>query len=248
MSSSIEATTMVSIEEELRSKYEAALRECDRLTARCSDLEAQYEGKKTGRPAVPNKYRDEIIDGKVYVIGTLTSKGLDIEFIIDKEDEEKVRYRQWYSHTNGKYVACGINTKDGRKVLYLHNFIMNRIIFPGKGTTESVDHINRNGLDNRKENLRIVSQREQNLNQKQRTRRSELPADSGLTHDDIPMHVWYIKASGGHGDRFGIDMRTEGVKWKSSSSKTLSLVDKLEQAKTKLKELYEVYPYLDRQK
>lgn len=241
MSSSIGATTMVSIEEELRKKYEAALLECERLGARCSELEE----KKYGRPAIPNKYRDENIDGKVYVIGTLVSKGLDIQFIIDKDDEEEVKTRQWYAHTNGKYVACGINTKDGRKVMYLHNFIMNRITFPGKGSKESVDHINRNGLDNRKENLRIVTQREQNLNQNRRKRTCELPSDSGLTHDDIPKHVWYIKANGAHGDRFGIDLKTEGIKWKSSSSKTIPLREKLEQAKTKLKELYETYPYLE---
>lgn len=52
---------MVSIEEKLRNKYEAVLLECKRLVGRCSELEE----KKYGRPAILNKYRHEIIDGKV---------------------------------------------------------------------------------------------------------------------------------------------------------------------------------------
>ena len=166
--------------------------------------------KKPGRPPIPNRYRDEIIDGKLYVVGTLTTKGINVDFIIDKDDEERVKTRHWYAHTDCKYVGCTINIETGRKILYLHNFIMNRLTFPGEGTKESVDHINRNGLDNRKENLRIVSQTEQNMNQKQRPRKTELPADCGLTHSDIPKHIWYIKASGGHGDRFGIFEENDG--------------------------------------
>lgn len=222
--------------------------ECYEAHMETHNILGETPSKRTGRIGFPVEYNDCIVNGKVYVQGICKYKDGTIQFMFDKDDEPKVRSRHWYAISGGKYIGASVNIDRVKKIIGLHNFIMNRIIFPGKGTTESVDHINRNGLDNRKENLRIVSQREQNLNQKQRTRRSELPADSGLTHDDIPMHVWYIKASGGHGDRFGIDMRTEGVKWKSSSSKTLSLVDKLEQAKTKLKELYEVYPYLDRQK
>ena len=122
---------------------------------------------------------------------------------------------------------------------------MNRISFPGKGTRESVDHINRIGLDNRKANLRVVTQSQQNVNKGARKRVAELPADSGLTAADLPRHVWYIKANGSHGDRFAIELKTEGISWKTTSSKTVSLKDKLDAAKAKLAEYYETYPHLN---
>jgi len=200
--------------------------------------------KRAGRPAIPNRYRDEMIDGTLCVIGTVTYKGSDIDFIIDKEDEEKVSCRQWYAHSGCAYIACGITTDRGRKVMYLHNFVMNRLFFPGKGAKESIDHINRNGLDNRKDNLRLLTQTKQNLNQKRRARKCELPEGCGLTHEDIPKHIWYIKASGAHGDRFGIDLKTEKIAWKTTSSKVVPLTEKLELAKRKLEEYYTQFSYL----
>jgi hypothetical protein len=172
-----------------------------------------------GRKAIPIIY-NEVDD---HVEGTMTSKGQSVVFKIDKDNLEIVKSRQWYTASGGKYVGSQVFIDGVHKLMYLHNFVMNRMDFPGKGTTESVDHINRDGLDNRKSNLRIVSQTEQNLNQKRRPRRCVLPEDSGISPAEIPKHVWYIKANGLHGDRFGIDLKMQGIKWKTSSSK-LALV------------------------
>lgn len=200
---------------------------------------------KVGRKPVPVVYTKVIHNAKEYCIGTIHSNKGYIKFVIDGEDSEKVMARSWHITSVG-YVSSYYPTDDGIKQLLLHNFIMNRLTFPGKGATESVDHINRNPLDNRKENLRIVSQTEQNINQGKKPRNFvQLPENSEINPDDIPRHIWYIKANGGHGDRFAIEFKTENLVWKTSSSKKLSLQEKLNSAKQKLQELYIQYPYLN---
>lgn len=175
-----------------------------------------------------------------HYIGCVIHNNVPLEFLIDEDDIERVKTRHWYSVTNGKYIGCHVTINGCRKILMLHNFVMNRLTFPGKGSKETVDHINRNGLDNRKSNLRVVSQSIQNTNQKKKERRAELP--EGIT--EVPKHVWYIKSHGAHGDRFCIELKTEGVTWKTTSSKKVPIQEKLQQAKDKLIELYEEYPHL----
>ena len=189
-------------------------------------------------------YKEITYNNMEYIVGTLQYNNNDIKFVFDKDEYDKIKDRAWHL-ASGKYISSAIMDDSKRKELYLHNIVMNRINFTGKGTTESVDHINRNGLDNRKENLRIVSQSEQNLNQNKKKRNITLPEGCEISVDDIPKHVWYIKANGLHGDRFGIDFKTENIKWKTSSSKKISLKDKLAEAKIKLQEYYTIYPYLN---
>ncbi len=67
----------------------------------------------------------------------------------------------------------------------------------------------------------------------------------GIRPEEIPKHIWYVQANGYHRDRFAIEFKTEGILWKSTSSKDVSLKEKLEHARDRLKELYEIYPHLD---
>jgi len=162
--------------------------------------------------------------------------------LIDKDDYAKIHEYSWH-YTAHQYISQSVCVDGKHKSLYLHNIVMDRLEHPGKGATETIDHINRNGLDNRKENLRLISQTEQNLNQKRKGRTAILP--TGLKAEDIPKHIWYIKPNGHHGERFGIDFKTENIKWKTTSSTKISLEDKLKAAKEKLQEYYKVYPHLN---
>lgn len=192
------------------------------------------------RKKVLATYSEIEIDGISYMKGIIISKGSPVEFLFDIDDFERVKERTWFVSTAGKYISCNLYVNNQRKTLALHNFVMKRFDFPGKGAKESVDHINRDGLDNRKCNLRLVSQAIQNTNQKKRERTARLP--EGIS--ELPKHIWYVKANGAHGDRFCIELKTEGIKWKTTSSKKVSIQDKLKQALEKRDELYTLYPYL----
>jgi hypothetical protein len=199
---------------------------------------------KTGRPANDILYINVSYYGKHYTIMKIKRNDTYVKALIDTEDIPKIKDFSWHYIATG-YIGHTIEVDDKRKELYLHNFVMNLLDFPGKGAKESVDHINRNGLDNRKENLRIITQSAQNINQKQKERHIELPADSGININDIPKHVWYIKPNGAHGERFGIDLKTEKIKWKTTSAKNVSLKDKLQSAKNQLQIYYQQFPYLN---
>lgn len=203
--------------------------------------------RRGGRPPGIITYTPVTYNGKDYIVGTVQNIHSDVQFVFDAEDYHKVSQRAWHVSST-KYIASTFYTNDERhnkKELFLHNLVMNRLNFPGKGAKETVDHINRNGFDNRKENLRLVTQTEQNINQTKRNRSITLPEGCGLAPEDIPRHIWYIKAHGAHGDRFAIEFKTEGICWKTTSSTKVSLKEKLQAAKEKLQEFYTQYPHLN---
>ena len=158
-------------------------------------------------------------------------------FIIDFEDRDKVINKLWHFMAAGSYISHTYNdeiVKD--KQLYLHNLIMNKLTFDGKGQQHTVDHINRIGLDNRKANLRFAeSQSIQNFNQKIKDRKAVLPENCNISINDIPKNVWYGKPNGKHGEFFCFQIKGltsvdggEIVKYSTKSTK-VSLEIKLKQ-------------------
>ena len=178
-------------------------------------------------------------------VGTILFKGLGIEFTVDVADLSGVQAHRWHYASNA-YIATSVTVMVDisgvpvakKRELYLHNFLMK------PRAQEAVQHVSKNGLDNRRANLRLVDLGTLN-NQTKKRRNVELPPMCGIKAEDIPRHIWYVQANGYHRDRFAIEFKTEGILWKSTSSKEVSLKEKLENAMDRLKELYEIYPQLD---
>ncbi len=88
--------------------------------------------------------------------------------IVDAEDYEKLAQYNWYATDNGytHYAERKERILGRKRTVRMHRQIMNA---PPFGPAQDwrgkvVDHINRCGWDNRKENLRVVSQQENNWN------------------------------------------------------------------------------------
>jgi len=82
--------------------------------------------------------------------------------IIDDEDWDLVKGYKWYANKQGNtfYAITNIRKPDGtRTLLYMHRLLLDL----KKG--EYCDHINHNGLDNRRCNLRSVTKQQNQMNQ-----------------------------------------------------------------------------------
>jgi hypothetical protein len=144
----------------------------------------------------------------------------------------------WYLMKNG-YI--GAHCDNGG--LYLHQLIAKTEMGEGK-EGQSVDHINRNKMDNRIENLRWATQSEQNSNTDKRKRKyNAKPLPDGLKHSDLPKYVVYYheildKETGRFREYFKIEKHPKLDKvWIGSKSKLISIQDKLKAVKNKLNEL-----------
>ena len=146
----------------------------------------------------------------------------------------------FFKMKNG-YICCKLNQRN--KMLYIHQIIMN-LYGQGKGINNlSVDHINRDPLDNRSTNLTIANLKEQQENSKgvlkdtKRERKSsaqELPEN--IKHEDIPKYCYYCKekynSNGDIRDFFRIEKHPNQKSIISTSkSIKLNIQDKLNEAK-----------------
>ncbi len=132
----------------------------------CNKHYSQYQqyGKfLDDNPRTTNDLNDTIIDGDIAkIILRDASQNIVGETIIDKEDVDKVKSHKWRlnkggtsrSKCNGVYTG---NAKNSR-CISLHRFLTDC------PQNMYVDHINGNRLDNRKSNLRVCTNQENNFN------------------------------------------------------------------------------------
>jgi hypothetical protein len=79
--------------------------------------------------------------------------------LIDNKDFKKVSTLKWRAHKTRGNIWY-VESQQWTRVIYLHRFLMN------PRDDKEVDHINRNGLDNRRKNLKICTRSENLRNRK----------------------------------------------------------------------------------
>ena len=89
------------------------------------------------------------------------------------------------------YVNFSLDSMGSKTLYYLHSYVVDHF-GNGKGQA-SVDHINRQKLDNRSMNLRVCTQSDQNRNMKcivQKAKDCVMP--NGMTYNSLPKFVRYV--------------------------------------------------------
>lgn len=98
------------------------------------------------------------------------------EALVSPEDYHHLQQNKWCvaARRNNYYAARNIpdprpTTKSKTAKLLIHRVILSRMVGRDLLTSEHCDHINHDGLDNRRENLRICTAQENNRNRRPQT-------------------------------------------------------------------------------
>ena len=175
----------------------------------------------------------------------------DLYTKISKRDIKKVLFFKekrptWRLFQNG-YVTCTINTFDKQKVYYLHQLIMDVHDEDLTNFEKTVDHINCDKLDNRRDNLRLVNMSVQNANRNKANRRCDaIDLPDNLTQKDLPKYIIYRKEildkeTNKFREYFYIQNHLKLDKtWETTKSNKVSIRQKLKLAKLKLEQLDDI--------
>lgn len=161
--------------------------------------------------------------------------------ILDFEKNECGGKKLTFSKMTNGYISAHLSAN---KALFIHQIITG-CHGNGKGTKNiSVDHVDRDPLNNTMENLRIATREEQEQNSKgiapntKRARQSNArPLPEGITQDMMRKYVIYYKSTynkekGLTREYFTVEQHPllKVKRWESSKSNKVSIMDKLAQA------------------
>ena len=171
----------------------------------------------------------------------------DIYTKISLEDINKILNLNGIRPTWGisnSYIKTNIKVNGHPKVIYLHQYILDVHFEDNSAYDKTVDHINRDKLDNRRENLRFANMNEQNLNKdKQKRQVNACPLPECIQQKDLPKYVTYNKRcydkeKDSWREFFQIENhpKLDGV-FASSKSNKIPIKDKLNEVLLKLEEI-----------
>jgi hypothetical protein len=195
------------------------------------------DGKYAGQ--FRNKYW-EIEGEKNYIIMHIKD---NIYTKFSKKDELKVLLLNnkrpiWYLHENG-YIGTTIRINSETYFYYLHQLIMDQHTKDNTDYKNTVDHINQDKLDNRRENLRIVNMSEQNKNKGKQERRIDAKTDLPIDIKILPKYVEYRKEiynkeNNSHREFFIVSHPKLDKSWETTKSNKISIQDKFKHATSQL--------------
>lgn len=168
-----------------------------------------------------------------------------IPILLDRHIYKIVRSlnKQWYLNDRGN-IYCHHVSNNEIVHINLHEIVM-RISEGEKnyiGTRQvSIIHINNIHYDNRIENLKYDTVDKDCIKNMKKKKRTADLTEFDIDVNELPTYLWYMKGDRSHGDRFIIEIPNV-LTWRSTSSKTVSLRYKLEEAKKYMRYIRKYYP------
>ena len=193
------------------------------------------------------KYQKVMYNNKLYAVVDIHYKNTNLPMVLNWNDFKIFNKldKTWKFNDSG-VVSCYHMDNDLRKEIFAHEIVMALKTQNDTQMKHPIVHLNTIGLDNRRNNIMYdTREKTHKKNTRKKKRTIKLPTSSGINVNELPTYVWYLKENGSHGERFMVEINTTPkIKWKSTSSKKLSLRYKLEETKKYLRELKQSKPHL----
>ena len=125
-----------------------------------------------------------------YAVFTIRYRDDELPVLLDFDDFKLVHKmkKTWKCNNNGF-----VYYQQGGSYIYMHEIIM-KLANKESSQNKPIIHINRIGLDNRRDNLVYdFANKDITKNNKKKKRTIDLPKKSGIKPDLIPTYIWYMK-------------------------------------------------------